>query len=114
MQPWCACECLATAAPTFPAGDKTMQRFFDLLISVLGTVVAVALSWPYWRDYEYWASSHTAWQGYFAAGFVLSVYVFYVFIGSTRILFSHAADEARAARAVVEKKCCDHEGGKAQ
>lgn len=88
-----------------PAGETTMQRFFDLVISVLGTVAAMLLSWPYWRDYEYWAESQTAWMVYFAGGFLLSVYVFYAFIGSTRILFGHAADEARQAKA-AEGACC--------
>ncbi len=91
-----------------------MQKFFDLVISVLGTVAAMALSWPFWRDYEYWAESHGAWQIYFVVGFVLSVYVFYVFIGSTRILFTHAADEARASAALESGKCCDKNGGEGQ
>ncbi len=71
-----------------------VQRITDLVISVLSTVVAFLLSWPFWRDFEYWAESRLAWWVYFVVGFVLTVYVFYVFIGSLRILFTHAADEA--------------------
>ena len=71
-------------------------RITDLTLSVLGTVVATLLSWPFWRDYEYWAESQLAWAIYFVVGFVLSVYVFYVFIGSTRILFIHDAEEKTA------------------
>jgi len=71
-----------------------MDRITDLAISVLGSVLAFALSWPFWRDFEYWAESRIAWWAYFALGFVLSVYVFHVFIGSLRMLMLHARDEA--------------------
>lgn len=65
------------------------QRITDLTISVLACVVFTLLSWPFWRNYEYWAESHQAWWIYFAVGFLLALYVFYVFIGSLRILFIH-------------------------
>ncbi len=71
-----------------------MQRFTDLTLSLLGTMAAFLLSWPFWRDFEYWAESPVAWWIYFVLGFLLSIYVFYVFIGSLRMLFMHAADEA--------------------
>ncbi|MEO7198771.1 MAG: hypothetical protein ABIY56_00995 [Dokdonella sp.] len=64
-----------------------------MTLSVLATVVATLLSWPFWRNYEYWAESHLAWWIYFVSGFVLAVYVFYVFFGSLRILFIHDAEE---------------------
>ena len=73
------------------------QRITDLTISVLATVAAVLLSWPFWRNYEYWAESHLAWLAYFITGFVLAVYVFYIFIGSLRILFMHDTQEQAAA-----------------
>ena len=69
------------------------QRITDLTISVLACVLAFFLSWPYWRDFEYWAESHMAWWIYFAVGFVLAVYVFYIFIGSLRIMFMHDTQE---------------------
>lgn len=65
------------------------QRITDLTLSVLATVLAFLLSWPFWRAYEYWPESHPAWWIYFVLGFLLAVYVFYVFIGSLRILFLH-------------------------
>ncbi len=72
------------------------QRITDFTFSVLASVAAFLLSWPFWRDFEYWAESHVAWWIYFALGFVLAVYVFYVFIGSLRILFLHDTQEAAA------------------
>ena len=72
------------------------QRITDLTFSVLASVVAFLLSWPFWRDFEYWPESHVAWWIYFVLGFVLAVYVFYVFIGSLHILFLHGKDEAAA------------------
>ncbi len=69
------------------------QRIVDLTLSVLACVAAFALSWPFWRDFEYWAESHTAWGIYFAVGFVLAVYVFYAFISSLHMLFLHDAHE---------------------
>lgn len=69
------------------------QRITDLTFSVLASVVAYLLSWPFWRDFEYWPESHVAWWIYFVLGFVLAVYVFYIFIGSLHILFLHGADE---------------------
>ncbi|MEO5623421.1 MAG: hypothetical protein ABIO74_02675 [Dokdonella sp.] len=75
------------------------QRIVDLTISVLASVAAFLLSWPFWRNFEFWAESHVAWWIYFGAGFVLAVYVFYVFIGSLHILFLHGAEEAGAEAA---------------
>ncbi len=79
-----------------------MQRVTDLALSVLACVVALLLSWPFWRDFEYWAESHTAWAIYFAGGFVLAVYVFYIFIGSLHVLFLHAAEEGVTAPAASD------------
>ncbi len=73
------------------------QRITDLTLSVLASVAAFLLSWPFWRDFEYWAESHVAWWIYFVLGFVLAVYVFYVFIGSLHILFLHGDEEAASA-----------------
>lgn len=80
------------------------QRITDLTLSVLACVVATLLSWPFWRDYEYWAESHLAWLIYFAVGFVLAVYVFYVFIGSLRILFLHDTQEQAATTTNEEER----------
>lgn len=79
------------------------QRAMDWLISVVGSVLAILLSWPFWRDYEYWAESETMWLVYFIVGYALSVYVFYIFIGVTRTLFQHSAIEQAAARAAEDK-----------
>ncbi|HEY8329322.1 MAG TPA: hypothetical protein VIO59_12885 [Rhodanobacter sp.] len=79
------------------------QRITDLTLSVLACVAAVLLSWPFWRDFEYWPESHLAWWIYFAAGFVLAVYVFYVFIGSLRILFLHDTQEQAATTTDQDK-----------
>ena len=76
-----------------------MQRITDLALSIVACVAALFLSWPYWRDFAYWATSHTAWAIYFAGGLVLAIYVFYVFIGSLHILFLHAAGEGATAPA---------------
>ena len=73
------------------------QRITDMTISVLACVVATLLSWPFWRTYDYWAESHAAWWIYFVSGFLLAVYVFYIFIGSLRILFLHDTQEQAAA-----------------
>ncbi len=69
------------------------QRTMDWLISIVGTVVGFALSWPFWRDFEYFAESETMWKVHFAIGFVIAIYVFHVFIDCTRTLFQHAAIE---------------------
>ncbi|HLT25720.1 MAG TPA: hypothetical protein VK047_03410 [Zeimonas sp.] len=65
------------------------RRWTDLSISVLASVVSLLLSWPFWRDYQFGPESPSAWTLYFALGFVLAVYVFYVFLGSLRELFEH-------------------------
>lgn len=65
------------------------QRIIDIVISVLASLVSVGLSWPYWRDFEYWAESPNMWNFYFVLGFLLAVYVFYVFLGCLRTLFQH-------------------------
>lgn len=65
------------------------QKTIDLTLSVVASVIAFALSWPFWRDFEFWAESHAMWRVYFILGFLLAVYVFYVFIAVTRMLFLH-------------------------
>jgi hypothetical protein len=65
------------------------QRIIDGVLSALAGLVSVLLSWPYWRDFEYWAESHALWRLYIAVGYVLAVYVFYIFLGSLRTLFLH-------------------------
>lgn len=72
------------------------QRIIDLTLSALASLASLLLSWPYWRDFEYWPESPTMWMLYFIIGFVLATYVFYVFLGSVRTLFLHE-DQARNA-----------------
>lgn len=67
------------------------QKAIDLVLSVAAAVAAEALSWPFWRDFHYWPVSHAAWWSYFVLGFVLSTYVFYVFLGALHTLFAHDA-----------------------
>lgn len=67
------------------------QRIIDISLAILATVISVLLSWPFWRDFEYWPESHQMWWLYFALGSVLAIYVFYVFFGSLRTLFEHDA-----------------------
>lgn len=79
-----------------------MRRLTDLTLSFFATLVAFLLSLPFWRDFGYFAESETFWWLYFALGFVLGIYVFYVFIGSLRFLFQHAREEALADDATEE------------
>lgn len=65
------------------------KRKMDLVVSILASGISLALSWPFWRKFEFWAESETAWNIYFVVGFILAVYVFYVFLGSLRTLFDH-------------------------
>lgn len=75
------------------------QRITDLTLSVVACIAAFFLSWPFWRRFEYAPESHLAWYIYFVLGFVLSVYIFFLFIGSLRILFLHDAQGREAAAA---------------
>lgn len=84
-----------------------MQRTVDLTLSVLGSVAAFLLSWPFWRNFEYWPESHVAWWIYFVLGFVLCVYVFYIFLSSLHILFLHGADEAAVPGAIKPGSAAD-------
>lgn len=67
------------------------QRTIRLGLAIVASAGSLALSWPFWRDYSYWAESPTLWLIYFAVGFVLAVYVFFVFFRSLRTLFEHDA-----------------------
>lgn len=65
-------------------------------VAVCASALSLALSWPYWRDFEYWAESRVMWLAYFSLGFILAVYVFYAFLGRLGTLFEHdALDRAR-------------------
>ncbi len=77
------------------------QRVIDFVLSVLATVVAFGLSWPFWRQFHYWAESRVAWWVYFVVGYVLAVYVFYVFLRAIHTLFRHDA-LAHAASAAAQ------------
>lgn len=65
------------------------QRLIRLGVAVLASLVSIALSWPYFRDFGYWAESRTLWVIYFTLGFVLAVYVFMVFLETLATLFEH-------------------------
>lgn len=67
------------------------QRLIDLAISVVACAAGFALSWPFSRNFEYWAESRVMWWLYFAVGYLMSVYVFVVFLGCVRTLFLHDA-----------------------
>lgn len=67
------------------------QRKTDLWLAVLASILAFLLSWPFWRAFEYWAETRTMWRIYFVIGFVLCIYVFFVFIQSLHALFVHDA-----------------------
>ena len=83
-------------------------RTIDLVLSILASIAAMLLSWPFWRDFGYWAESPTAWKVYSAVGFVLAAYVFYAFLGSMRTLFEH--DEIERADAARGNPGNDREG----
>jgi len=67
----------------------SVQRIIRLGVAIMASGASLALSWPYWRDFGYWAESHFMWTAYFIVGFILAVYVFYAFLGSLRTLFEH-------------------------
>lgn len=67
------------------------QRMIDLVLAALASLISVLLSWPYWRDFEHWTESRAMWWLYILAGYLLAIYVFYVFMGSLRTLFLHDA-----------------------
>ena len=65
----------------------------DWVIAFLGTLAAFLLSWPYWRDFGYWAESPGLWIVYFVLGAILGVYVFLAFIRALRLLLQHEGPE---------------------
>ncbi len=84
------------------------QRLIDITISILASVVALLLSWPYFRDFEYWPESHAMWLVYFCVGFLLAMYVFYVLLRITRTLFEH--DELERAEAEASARAQEDTG----
>ncbi|NYT62110.1 hypothetical protein H0A66_07230 [Alcaligenaceae bacterium] len=89
------------------------QRIIDLSLAMLASAISLLLSWPYWRNFEYWPESRFMWWVYFAVGFVLAVYVFYIFLGSLRTLFLHDALEA-AKRGEQEQDGIPSDNGRPQ
>ncbi|TAL75238.1 MAG: hypothetical protein EPN56_05880 [Rhodanobacter sp.] len=67
------------------------QRTIDLSLSTLAAFAGVLLSWPFFRDHRYWAESPEMWWVYIGTGFLLAIYVFYVFVICLRTLFAHDA-----------------------
>ncbi|MCO5089786.1 hypothetical protein [Bosea sp. (in: a-proteobacteria)] len=76
-------------------GGMSAQNVIRLGVALVASGASLALSWPYWRDFEYWAESRSMWTAYFVVGFILAVYVFYVFFGSLATLFEHDALERK-------------------
>lgn len=75
------------------------KRTIDLVLSIVASAVALLLSWPYFRNYEFWPESSGMWTFYFIFGYIVSVYVFYVFLGALHTLFEHdALEHAEAAK----------------
>lgn len=75
------------------------KRTIDLVLSIVASAVALLLSWPYFRNFEFWPESQAMWLLYFTVGFVIEVYVFYVFLGALHTLFEHdALEHADAAK----------------
>lgn len=90
-----------------------VQRITDLTIAVLASIISLLLSWPYFRNFEYWPESRLMWWIYFVVGFLLAVYVFYVFINSTRTLFLHdSLEHAAAANANNADSSSNTDGGR--
>ena len=79
------------------------KRRVEFWLSVIASVAATALSWPFWRDFNYWAVTKQMWLVYFIVGFLLSIYVFYVFLGALHTLFEHDAIEHAEAAAKTAK-----------
>lgn len=73
------------------------QRIIDLTLATVASAAAFALSWPFWRDFQDITESRGMWWLYFGIGFVLAIYVFFVFIGTTRTLFQHDAIQRAAS-----------------
>ena len=69
------------------------HHIIRMALAVIASAASLALSWPYWRDFQYWPESRAMWLAYFAVGFVLAVYVFYAFLDSLGTLFEHDALE---------------------
>lgn len=65
------------------------QKVIQLILAICASILSFFLAWPWSRDFSYWAESHTLWLVYFVIGFILAIYVFYVFLGSIRTLFEH-------------------------
>lgn len=88
--------------------SRWTRRIIWLSVAVIASLLSFFLSWPYWRDFSYWPESRTMWALYFTVGFVLAVYVFYVFFGCLRTLFEH--DEIERAELAAEGRADDTEG----
>jgi RsiW-degrading membrane proteinase PrsW (M82 family) len=86
------------------------QRIIDLTLAVLASIVSFLLSWPYWRDFEYWPESHGIWLVYFVLGFVLAVYVFYIFLISLHTLFLHGSQDHASAQAASQDTAATDQG----
>lgn len=80
------------------------KRTIDLVVSIVATLVALLLSWPYWSVHEYWAESQALWIVYIIIGGLLILYVFYAFLSSLHTLFEHdALDHAQAGNGGDDK-----------
>lgn len=87
------------------------QSIIRLSIAAIASAASLALSWPFWRDFSYWAESRTMWLGYFVAGFILAVFVFVVFLRSLATLFEHDALQRAESRSTGPASTSGEEAG---
>lgn len=80
------------------------RRSIDLSLSALASAAGLLLSWPFFRDFGSASESASAWIAYFVIGYVLAVYVFYIFIYNLRILFEHEHEHGDSAQGADEAK----------
>lgn len=71
------------------AAHRRARRIIWMTVAAAATLLSFFLSWPWWRNFGYWAESRTMWAIYFSVGFVLAVYVFHAFFDILRTLFAH-------------------------
>ena len=96
-----------TGAPA-RAAERRTRRIIWVTVAIAAALLSFFLSWPWRRDFGYWPESRTMWAIYFSVGFLLAVYVFYVFFDVLRTLFAH--DALERAETVAQTEADGSEG----
>lgn len=68
------------------------MNLHDMVVAILVTLFFVLVAIPYQFEFSYWAETPLLWGAYFLIGYILVVYIFYIFLQDWRHLIQEGEE----------------------